>query len=170
MLLIYSQSHLNHPSLIFSVKALPLAYESVRRKIKTRVLYVVATTSSTNSKESFDHKTLRFWMQARAMGSKLIVGVPGASGKDVTDMVLNACASSSVDEVITEAPVKVDLMFLEKQGIDYVILPATASTTMTAATASNYVTDEVMNAQCVLSIGADGVARPVLAKGANKCE
>jgi hypothetical protein len=153
------------------MKALPLAYESVRRKIKTRVLYVVAT-SSTNSKESssFDHKTLRFWMQARAMGSKLIVGVPGASGKDVTDMVLNACASSSVDEVITEAPVKVDLMFLEKQGIDYVILPATGSATMTAAAASNYVTDEVMNAQCVLSIGADGVARPVLAKGANKSE
>jgi glycerol-3-phosphate cytidylyltransferase-like family protein len=141
-------------------------------------LYVVAVNTTNNTKESsFDHKTLRFWMQAKAMGSKLIVGVPssagGASGgsssnKDaVTDMVLNACACSSVDEVITEAPAKVDLMFLEKQGIDYVILPATTST---SAAASNYVTDEVMNAQCVLSIGTDGVARPVLAKGANKSE
>jgi glycerol-3-phosphate cytidylyltransferase-like family protein len=109
------------------------------------------------------------------MGSKLIVGVPSggasagsSSSKDaVTDMVLNACASSSVDEIITEAPAKVDLMFLEKQGIDYVILPAT---TTTSAAASNYVTDEVMNAQCVLSIGTDGVARSVLAKGANKSE
>jgi glycerol-3-phosphate cytidylyltransferase-like family protein len=100
----------------------------------------------------FVYMTVMFWMQAKALGSKLIVGIPG---KNVKDMVLNACASSSVDTVIAEAPAKADLMFLEKQGIDFIV---------TAAGQPKFVTDEVVNANRCLAIGEDGVARPLKEK------
>jgi phosphatidylglycerophosphate synthase len=128
--------------------AVPLAYESVRRKVKRRVVYV-----NGGNVKSFDNKTLKFWMQAKAMGSKLIVGIPG---KNVKEMVLNACASSSVDVVIAEAPAKADLMFLEKQGIDFCICAP--------GEVARFVTDEVVNANRCLAIGEDGIARPLKAK------
>ena len=130
--------------------AVPLAYESVRRKVKKRAIYAVATS------QSFDHRTIKFWMQAKGMGSKLIVGIPG---EKITDMVLNACATSCVDEVICEAPAKADLMFLEKQGIDYVV---------SMAGQSNLVTDEVIGANRCLAVGEDGVARPIKPKETHK--
>ena len=129
--------------------AMPLAYESVRRKVKKRVLYVSGDTP-------FDHKTIKFWMQTKAMGSGLVVGIPG---EKKTDMVLNACSCSCVDEVIAEAPSKVDLMFLEKLGIDYVI---------SLAGQTQFVTDEVINENRCLVIGEDSVARPVKAKTEHK--
>ncbi|KAL3903800.1 MAG: hypothetical protein SGILL_010309 [Bacillariaceae sp.] len=131
--------------------AVPLAYESVRRKINQRVLYVNGRV------EKLDHKTLKFWMQAKAMGSKLIIGFAGKK----TDMILNACACSCVDEVVAEAPEKLDLMFLEKQQINYVI--ATAGESLT-------VTDEVVNSGRCLEIGEDGVARLFKLKDAAKKE
>lgn len=145
-----------YAGLLLLMLALPLAYESVRRKIKRRVIYV---NSSDGDGAPFDHKTLKFWMQAKGMGSKLIVGIPGDKKKK--DMVLNACACTSVDEVICEAPTKVDLHFLEKNGIDFVV---------SSAGQSKYVTDEVVNANCCLTIGEDGVARPIKAKADTKTE
>jgi glycerol-3-phosphate cytidylyltransferase-like family protein len=129
--------------------AAPLAYESVRRKINTRVMYVNGTV------EKLDHKTLKFWMQVKAMGSKLIVGFPNKK----TDMILNACACSCVDEVVAEAPEKIDLHFLEKQGIDYVML---------SAGQSKFVTDEVLNASRCLEMGGDGIVRPAKSKAGKK--
>lgn len=140
--------------LLLLLLAVPLAYESVRRKVVSRVIYVCQDSSTT-----FDHKMLKFWMQASALGSKLIVGIPSA-GK-VTDMVLNACATPCVDQVIAEAPSKVDLMFLEKRGIDFVLM---------APGQTKFVTDEVVNAKLVLAIGDDAVARPVEAKVEGKTE
>jgi glycerol-3-phosphate cytidylyltransferase-like family protein len=129
--------------LAFLVLALPLAYESVRRKVKRRVMYV------DGSVVVLDHKTLKFWMQAKAMGSKLIVGV---LGEKKTDMVLNACACACVDQVIVEAPTKADLIFLEEHGVDFLVL---------APGQAKFVTDEVVKANRCLAIGEDGVARPV---------
>jgi len=133
--------------LFFLMLAMPLAYESVRRKVKKRVIYV-----NGGDMKAFDHRTLKFWMQSKAMGSKLIVGVPG---EKMTDLVLNACAVPCVDEVIAEAPSKVDLMFLEKQGIDFVI---------SSAGQTKFVTEEVLNSERCLIIGEDAVARPLKAK------
>jgi len=141
--------------MLFLLLAVPLAYESVRRKMKKRVIYV---TGSGGSDNKFDHKTLKFWMQAKGMGSKLIVGIPGDKS---TDMVLNACASTSVDEVIVEAPTKADLLFLEKHGIDFVV---------STHQQSKFVTDEVVGENCCLTIGEDGIARPVKAKLEQKKE
>jgi hypothetical protein len=135
--------------LTFLMLAVPLAYESVRRKVTRRVMYV------SGSGDKLDHKALKFYMQVKAMGSKLIVGFPDKK----TDMILTACACSCVDEVIAEAPEKLDLMFLEKQGIDYVI---------SSAGQGKVVTDEVLNANRCLSIGEDGIARPLKAKGEEK--
>ncbi|KAG7355057.1 CDP-alcohol phosphatidyltransferase [Nitzschia inconspicua] len=120
--------------------AVPLAYESVRRKVNTRVFYVHGKT------EKLDHKILKFWMQAKTMGSKLIVGF---SDKN-TDMILNACAVSCVDEVVAEAPEKLDLMFLEKHAINYCICRTGDP---------QFVTDEVIQTGRCLEIGEDGVAR-----------
>jgi hypothetical protein len=136
--------------LLFLMLAIPLAYESVREQCKKRVLYHVSTT------KTFDHKTLKGWMQMKSLSSKLIVGVPD---KDAMDMVLNACASNVVDEVVVEAPTKADLMFLEKQGIDYVILTPGQT---------NLVTDEVVNAQRVLVLGDYGHLRRLLPKVQHK--
>lgn len=157
--------------LLLLALAVPLAYESVRRKCKKRVMYVdcYASIQSNNNNNnnsvssSFDHRTMKFWMQVKGMGSKLIVGVPTAAAATAAaapaDMVLNACATACVDQVVAEAPTKVDLMFLEKTGIDYVvILPGQ----------DKGVTDEVIAATRCLVIGEDGIAHPVQPKDAQK--
>lgn len=125
--------------------AVPLAYESVRRKVKKRVIYVQAG-------ESYDHKTLKFWMQAKGMGSKLIVGVVDAKN---SEMVFNALATACVDAVIAEAPAKADLMFLEEHDIDYVL---------SKASQPQFVTDEVVATKCSLVVGDDMVVRPMVTK------
>ena len=138
--------------LVLLFLAVPLAYESVRRKVKKRVMYVVAGDDDS----AFDHKTIKFWMQAKGMGSKLIVGVPDAKK---TDVILNACATACVDEVLAEAPAKADLMFLKKNGIDYVL---------SLSSQTQFVTDEVLNADKCLALGDDGVVRPLKAKTEHK--
>ena len=137
--------YLRYIGLAFLCLAVPLAYESVRRKVNKRVMYVNGPV------DKFDHKTLKKWMQIKGMGSKLIVGFH----EKKTDMILNACACSCVDEVIAEAPKLVDLMFLEEHGIDFVV---------SAAGESKFVTDETVKSGRCLSIGLDGVARPLKAK------
>lgn len=144
--------------LAFLTLAVPLAYESVRRKITRRVLYVNAGQKL----NKLDYKTLKFWMQAKAMGSKLIVGFPQENNNNENNnnnntdkkaemgKILNALACSCVDEAVAEAPEKLDLMFLENQKIDYVI-----STTAEA----QFVTDEVVDAGRCLQIGEDGIVR-----------
>ena len=130
------------------ILALPMDYELGREQARKRVLYYAETGMS------FDHQTLKGWMQMKSLASKLIVGV---SRRDAMDMVMNACAANTVDEVIVEAPTKVDLLFLEKKGVDYVI---------TSPGQSNVVTDEVINAHRVLILGEHGHLRRVQPKPA----
>lgn len=132
--------------LVFLNLAVPLAYESVRRKVTTRVMYV-----NGNGFEKLDHKMLKFLMQAKAMGSRLIVGF----SEKKTEMILTTCAISCVDEVIAEAPKKLDLMFLEKQGVDYII---------SSVGDEQFVTDEILVAGRCLAIGEDAIARPLKIK------
>ena len=134
--------------LMLVVFALPMEYELGREQARERVLYYAETG------KSFDHQTLKGWMQMKSLASKLIVGV---SRRDAMDMVMNACASNTVDEVIVEAPTKVDLLFIEKQGIDFVI---------TSPGQNNVVTDEVINANRVLIMGEHGHLRRVQPKSA----
>jgi phosphatidylglycerophosphate synthase len=145
--------------LVFLLLAVPLAYESVRRKITKRVLYVNAGRKL----DMLDHKTLKFWMQARAMSSKLVVGFPEEDNNDnkkaEMGKIFNALACSCVDEAVAEAPEKLDLMFLEKQNIDFVI---------SKSSESQFVTDEVVNAGRYLQIGDDGVVRLFRLKDAKK--
>lgn len=145
--------------LAFLTLAVPLAYESVRRKITKRVLYVNAGQKL----DMLDHKTLKFWMQAKAMGSKLMVGFPEENNcdKKKTEMgkIFNALACSCVDEAVAEAPEKLDLMFLEKQKIDYVI---------SKTSEAQFVTDEVVNAGRCLQLGEDGIVRLFRLKDAKK--
>jgi hypothetical protein len=132
--------------LVLLLLALPLAYASVRQKLHPHVLYV-----NGGGGQKFDYKMLKFWMQAKALGSKLVVGIPQQN----TELILNACACSSVDEVIAEAPAKVDLMFLETHGIDYVIAFSSVG-----ESSIKFVTDEVSHANRCLVLGEDNVARP----------
>lgn len=127
--------------------AVPLEYELLREKGRKRVLYHIETG------KSFDHKTLKAWMQMKSLASKLIVGVPR---RDAMDMVMNACASNTVDEVVVEAPTKCDLLFVEKQGVDFVVL---------VPGQKNVVTDEVVNANRVLILAEDGHLRRLKPKG-----
>jgi len=102
---------LRYAGLLLLAAAVPLAYESVRRKITTRVMYVDGTT------EKFNHETIKFWKQAKALGSKLIVGIT----EDDKDMIANASASESVDFVLLNAPYKLSLSYLDGIGVDYVV-------------------------------------------------
>ena len=138
--------------LIFLLLAAPLAYESVMHRMKKRVIYV----HHGDNGETFDHKTIKFWMQAKGMGSKLIVGVSGAKK---AGMILNARATACVDEVVAEAPAKVDVKFLEEFDIDYVL---------SMASQPSFFTDEVLNTDCCLVIGDDGFLRPLKAKTEHK--
>lgn len=132
--------------LLLLIAALPLAYESVRRKIKKRVIYVDGTMNGIN------HETLMFWKQAKNMGSKLIIGIRSRD----KDMIQNACSSESVDSVISGAPKKLSLSYMNEEGIDYVVLGPGQS--------MDSVTTEVASAQRCLVIGSDGAARPLEAK------
>lgn len=132
--------------LFILVAALPLSYESLRRKIKKRSIYVDGTVNGIN------HETLKFWKQAKNLGSKLIVGIRSSN----VVMIQNACSSESVDSVISCAPVKLSLSYMNEQGIDYVVLGPGQS--------MESVTTEVASAQRCLLIGSDGTARPLEAK------
>jgi len=143
------------PGLLFLIAATPLAYESVRRKIKKRVMYVDGTV------EKFDHSVVKFWMQSKSLGSKLIVGISGESGKPASDLVLNACSCSSVDAVVAEAPDVITNTFMSKHGIDYVVCPAGKQ---------GIVHDDIVeSSQCII-IEDDGVAHPAKAKSPLKTE
>lgn len=104
-------------------------------------------------------------MQARALGSHLIVGVVNSdsSNHGGAEMAANACSTTCVDEVIADAPAKVDLMFLEKQQVDYVVFAADHQK-------GTLVTDEVIAAGVCIVIGDDNVARPLLPKEESKKE
>lgn len=107
-------------------------------------------------------------MQAKAMGSKLVVGFPiadtenndnNSNKKPDMGKIFNALACSCVDEAVAEAPEKLDLMFLETQKIDYVI---------SKIAEPQFVTDEVVNAGRCLQIGEDGIVRLFQSKNAKK--
>eukprot|EP00531_Pseudo-nitzschia_arenysensis_P012925 CAMPEP_0116142774 /NCGR_PEP_ID=MMETSP0329-20121206/15088_1 /TAXON_ID=697910 /ORGANISM="Pseudo-nitzschia arenysensis, Strain B593" /LENGTH=403 /DNA_ID=CAMNT_0003638033 /DNA_START=51 /DNA_END=1263 /DNA_ORIENTATION=+ len=135
---------LRYAGLLLLSFAVPLAYESVRRKINTRVVYVNAGKKL----DMLDHKTLKFWMQAKAMGSKLMVGFPEENNSDnkkaEMGKIFNALACSCVDEAVAEAPEKLDILFLERQKIDYVLAKTSEA---------QFVTDEVVNADAVYKSG-----------------
>lgn len=150
---------LRYAGLLLLSLAAPLAYESVRRKITKRVIYVNAGKEL----DFLDHKTLKFWMQAKAMGSKLVVGFPEENNSDnkkaEMGKIFNALACSCVDEAVAEAPEKLDFLFLERQKIDYVLAKTSEV---------QFVTDEVVNAGRCLQIGEDGVVRLFRLKDAKK--
>lgn len=133
--------------LVILSSAIPLAYESVRRKITNRVMYVEAKVDVMN------YKTQRFWKQVKGLGSKLIVGIP--SEKHSASMVLNVSASDSVDYVLTMAPNKVSLEFLDEIGAHYIVSNAAQSSVM----------EEVAIAKRCLVIGDDDVAQQMEVKG-----
>lgn len=134
---------MRYAGLIFLVAAVPLAYESVRRKIKKRVIYV------DGSDESISHETLKFWKQAKGLGSKLIVGIT----EDNKDMIANASACESVDSVLLNAPAKLSVEFLDKVGIDYVVCGVGHSVSV--------VTNEICSSQRCLIIIDDDTAKPM---------
>jgi len=134
--------------LAFLSVSVPLAYESVRRKISNRIMYVEAND------HVVDHGTQKFWKQVKGLGSKLIVGIPSEKCTSAS-MVLNASASDSVDYVVTGTPKKVSLEFLDQIGAHYIVCSTAHST---------IVTKEVAIAKRCLLIGIDGIVRPMEAK------
>jgi phosphatidylglycerophosphate synthase len=129
--------------LIFLTATIPLAYESVRRKVSDRVMYVEAKS------DVVDYATAKFWKQTKGLGSKLIVGIP--SKLIDADTVLNVSASDCVDNIRLNVPEKLTLKDMEEIGIDYVVC---------LASHSSIVTDAVIDANRCLVIGHDDVARP----------
>lgn len=107
-----------------------------------RVIYVDGTV------ENIDHEILKFWKQARGLGSKLIVGV----SEDNTDMVKNASACESVDSVLLNAPTKLSVAYLDKIGVDFVVCGVGNS--------ASVVTSEIAAAQRCLIIVDDNTAQP----------
>lgn len=117
--------------------AVPLSYESVRRKVVERTVYVFSDDAV-----AFDHSVLTFWSRARGLGSRLVVGVPG--GADSTAF-RNAAAHKDVDAVVPDAPRRTDLPYLRRHGADFFV-------TTDASTA----TEAVVSANMCLVVGPDG--------------
>jgi glycerol-3-phosphate cytidylyltransferase-like family protein len=138
------------------------SYKQARSDMTNRVLYVDGTY------DVLDHKILQFWMQAKQLGSNLIVGVTCSSTETshTNDMILNACAVHAVDRVIAEAPRHLDLKFLTKFGIDYVVVcPALKNNKF-----ENFLTDEIYEKQKVIAVDDNGVAYHLLSKNARKAD
>lgn len=146
---------LRYLGLILLSAAVPLAYESVRRKVKKRVIYVDGTCPAT----TFNHETLKFWKQAKGLGSKLMVGISSSSSssKNDQDMIANASACESVDCVLVNAPTKISLAFMAKYGVDYVVCGVGNS--------ENVVSSEVVAAKLCLVIVDDRTCMLMDSKG-----
>lgn len=130
----------------FLILAVPLSYESVRRKVVRRVIYV-------QYDGEFNHAMIKFWMQAKCLGSRLIVGVTGGSE---SIEFLNASAVVCVDKVIPDVPSKVDVTFLSKHNIDFFVCQE--GKTLAAG-------EGLLSANQCLAIGEDGkTARAVRSK------
>lgn len=130
----YLASSFQFLGLLMMMLALPVSYESARVKTRVVVLYFNGGT------KKFGHQVLSIFSRAKSLCSRLVVGLPG---KKTADDCLNVMASHCVDEVIVEAPLRLDLFFLDKQGIDFcVMVPGDKL----------YVTDEVVIARRVLVI------------------
>jgi glycerol-3-phosphate cytidylyltransferase-like family protein len=138
------------------------SYKQARGEMTNRVLYVDGTY------EVLDHKILQFWMQAKQLGSNLVVGVTYSSTETshTNDMILNACAVNAVDCVIAEAPRHLDVKFLTKFGIDYVVVcPALKNNKF-----GFFLSDEIYENQKVITVDDNGVAYPLLSKNALKAD
>uniref|UniRef100_A0A7S2EGM5 Uncharacterized protein n=1 Tax=Trieres chinensis TaxID=1514140 RepID=A0A7S2EGM5_TRICV len=153
---------IRYVGLVLLAAAVPLAYESVRRKIKKRVMYVHNPVGAENG---LDHAELRFFMQARGLGSRLVVGkmstaMASTSGKDG---VANARAVSAVDDVIVFPPGRVlpkaDVAFLDEWGLDFLVC--------TPQEVPSVIEDVVKAGRCLV-IGEDNTARPAGSKDAAK--
>jgi len=117
------------------VPAIPLAYESVRRKIIPRVILVTYDNSA-----SFDAEMIEFWLKAKTLGSKLIVGVNNNTADDIK--VRNASSISAVDEVMVQVTNQVSSAFLQENEIDYYVCsPKQAKDAVTK--------DVLRNGQCL---------------------
>ncbi len=101
--------------------------------------------------EKIDYKVLKFWKQARGLGSKLIVGI----SQDNDVMIQNASACESVDAVLINAPTKLSLAYLDAIEIDYVVCGVGNS--------ASVVTSEIAAAQRCLIIIDDSTAQPAKA-------
>ncbi len=109
---------------------------------KKRVIYADGTC------ERIDHEILKFWKQARGLGSKLIIGV----SEDSEDMVKNASACESVDFVLLNAPTKLSLADMDKIGVDFAVCGVGNS--------ASVMTTEIVAAQRCLIIVDDKTAFP----------
>jgi glycerol-3-phosphate cytidylyltransferase-like family protein len=183
--------------IVLVLVVVPCAYESVRRRMIHRVIYVMwddddvdtgchsSPPPTATRPPVIDHHRLQFWMAAAKMGSQLLVGVSDATRSMMSrgsccthhpeqqqqQRMTNSIISTirllpCVHAVITGAPTKVDLMFLEKFQIDYVVLKNTGSSCCT----TQLVTDETIQAQRVLMMGDDGIVRLVEPKMDGKKE
>lgn len=112
--------HFGHyAGLVLLLAAIPLAWESLRRKIQHRVVFAVLPAS-----EALDYSTLVYLDQARALGSHLIVGLlPVAPGSAVSARQLElAAAVPSVDRLVAlvwDTPV--DRALLQLYGAHVVV-------------------------------------------------
>lgn len=143
----FVSSNTKYVGLILLAAAVPLAYESVRRKTKKRVIYVDATNDNS------DHHTLKFWKQAKGLGSKLIVGL----SEEKKDMIEFAKACESVDCVLLDGlQGKLTLEYLDQIGIDYVVCGVGQSV--------GVVSTELIAAKRCLIIIDENIAKPLESK------
>ena len=81
-------------------------------------------------------------------------------------MIFNACSVRVVDSVLVEKPANIDLRFLNKFHLDYIVIPA--------AKHNNYLltvlSDDIFENNKVIAIGEYGVAFPVPSKGFLKAD
>lgn len=143
----FVSSNMKYIGLILLAAAVPLAYESVRRKTKKRVIYVDATN------DNIDHHTLKFWKQAKGLGSKLVVGL----SEEKKDMIEFAKACESVDCVLLDAVQgKLTSNYLDQIDIDYVVCGVGQSVAV--------VSTELIAAKRCLIIIDDNTAKPLESK------
>jgi len=96
--------------------ACPLSYESVRRKCRSRVVFVCALDGNKTNLAD----TVGVYGAARSLGSKLVVGCVN------DDVMCNTCALACVDECVLlsrdDDDVIIGLEFMKECGIDYICI------------------------------------------------
>lgn len=161
--------------------AIPPAHELIKHQAPYAKKCVIYVQVDEGSSTIFTPEILRFWIRAKAIGSKLMVGIPNngvnTTTTTTTTTTTNALIEtvkciSYVDSVLTPVPSQqqhVDIAFLESHGIDYVACleenEEEEKTTNSPQVVQFFPSNEVIEVRRCILIGKDGTAKLAQPRG-----
>jgi phosphatidylglycerophosphate synthase len=116
----YCIYYVRYLGLLLLMAALPLAYESIRRKIIPRVMFVLYDTStlSSSNNNQINVSNIQVWSSIKALGSELVVGIPHGTPDQC---IVHAQSCPAVDRVLVNVPSLPTILLMQQHQLDYYV-------------------------------------------------